>query len=121
MRRGGCPHESQQYHRMLRIGRNRLSRSVHRRSSVFPGLIVLEATTTTTNCLCRTSITGPCLGSVTHSIAPRLCLSLSIIAPIELCIFQLLTMIFHICGRSEDGRVGTECVGTCRSRWLPRY
>src|SRR3546814_19160253 len=27
---------------------------------------------------------------------------------------------FHAADRSEERRVGKECVGTCRSRWSPR-
>src|SRR3546814_14934704 len=26
-----------------------------------------------------------------------------------------------VSGRSEEGRVGNECVSTCRSRWLPEH
>src|SRR3546814_11257224 len=27
----------------------------------------------------------------------------------------------HLCGRSEERRVGKECVSTCRSRWWPDH
>src|SRR3546814_4081623 len=30
-------------------------------------------------------------------------------------------MLYHYMGRSEERRVGKECVSTCRSRWSPYH
>src|SRR3546814_1392234 len=30
-----------------------------------------------------------------------------------------VVLVLHRCGRSEERRVGKECVSTCRSRWSP--
>src|SRR3546814_11361674 len=35
--------------------------------------------------------------------------------------FYLLKEHIHICRRSEERRVGKECVSTCRSRWSPDH
>src|SRR3546814_13375310 len=31
------------------------------------------------------------------------------------------TVLIHAAGRSEERRVGKECVSTCRSRWAPYH
>src|SRR3546814_15610373 len=34
---------------------------------------------------------------------------------------QALQVVFEAAGRSEERRVGKECVSTCRSRWSPYH
>src|SRR3546814_11820247 len=35
--------------------------------------------------------------------------------------YELLIALKNACHRSEERRVGTECVSTCRSRWSPYH
>src|SRR3546814_1252271 len=50
---------------------------------------------------------------VDGAIAPNLDRPLDELDPVELAILRLSTY------RSEERRVGKECVSTCRSRWSP--
>src|SRR3546814_1403435 len=41
--------------------------------------------------------------------------------PVEIPIFRLRSEIMSVQSRSEERRVGKECVSTCRSRWSPYH
>src|SRR3546814_17995414 len=56
------------------------------------------------------------------SASPRLCANQFFFAPSRYSLFVLFAVLQprnHAMIRSEERRVGKECVSTCRSRWSP--
>src|SRR3546814_20855299 len=41
----------------------------------------------------------------------------SLVLPLAVILFVPMTLLSALAGRSEERRVGKECVSTCRSRW----
>src|SRR3546814_7341772 len=54
-------------------------------------------------------------------LAPALLVALALCALYGLVVERLAVRPFASRGRSEERRVGKECVSTCRSRWSPSH
>src|SRR3546814_2451095 len=76
--------------------------------------------------VCSSDLAGKAFGCSRRQLLSRIELPHampSIAAGITQCIMLSLSMVViaALVGRSEERRVGKECVGTCRYRWSPYH
>src|SRR3546814_9536866 len=58
-------------------------------------------------------------GTEPFTIAPGDRIAQLLLLPLQRAALQVVDTFEHISRRSEERRVGKECVSTCRSRWSP--